>query len=306
MIECIVPAQANGLRVDVFLSTWEDAPFSLTRNAVQKFLTQGEIQCNGQLVSKNHRLSMGELLTINIPTPIPTDIVAENIPLDIVYEDNDIIVINKPCGLVVHPAAGHFNGTLVNALLHHCKGSLSGIGGVERPGIVHRLDKDTSGLLVVAKNDAAHLSLSAQLADRTMGRFYHALCFGTIKKDQFTINQPISRHPHDRQKMAIRPAGRTAITHLTTLKHINITTQTTPLPRGRFTLVEAQLETGRTHQIRVHLTHIGHPVVGDTVYGPKKQPKNLIGHYLRAVRLSFMHPTTDKIMVFAIDSFEEF
>ncbi|MCL2275321.1 MAG: RluA family pseudouridine synthase [Defluviitaleaceae bacterium] len=304
-----VPAEADGQRADVFLAaflTKEDTGLSLTRNAAQKLLTNGDVQRtdtqNGSVpISKNHRVTAGELLHLHIPAPAPAEIKPEEIPLNITYEDNDIIVVNKPCGMVVHPAAGHYSGTLVNALLHHCKNSLSGIGGVERPGIVHRLDKDTSGLLVAAKNDAAHVSLSAQLAERRMGRTYNAVCLGRVKQDNFTISQPIGRHPKDRQKMAIRPEGRSAITHFTVLDYLSIVGRSFVqgnAGKGIFTLLEARLQTGRTHQIRVHLASIGHPVVGDTVYGTQKQPFKTEGQLLHAAKLRLIHPTTGTTMEF--------
>ena len=288
-----VPEQAAGLRVDVFLTNNEEVKFS--RNALQKMLADGDVTCKTRTLAKSHRVTPGEVITLRVPEAVSYDMVPEAIPLDIVYEDHDIIVINKPRGLVVHPAAGHFRGTLVNALLHHCGNSLSGIGGVKRPGIVHRLDKDTSGLLVAAKNDTAHQALSEQLANRTMKRVYRTLCLGRLKprddKPTITVNAPIGRHPVHRQKMAVREAGRNAVTHFTVLGYL-------PNEKPRFTYLEARLETGRTHQIRVHLAYLGFPVLGDVTYGPEKQPCKTNGQILHALQLGLIHPTTKEPMVF--------
>jgi 23S rRNA pseudouridine1911/1915/1917 synthase len=314
-ISFTVSAEFDGQRVDVFLASHGE--LGLTRSAVQRLLDDGKVTKNTQhrpeaansvTLSKSYRVTTGDVITLRIPPPLPGDIKAEDIPLDIVYEDKDIIVINKPRGLVVHPAAGHFGGTLVNALLYYCKGNLSGIGGVERPGIVHRLDKDTSGLMVVAKNDAAHQALSTQLAKRTMERAYHAICLGTIKKEAFTIDLPIGRHPYIRQRMAVRkselggglsPGARQAITHIKILGYL-------PAHKPRFTVIEARLETGRTHQIRVHMAHIGYPILGDTLYGPEKQPVKTTGQMLHAKRLALVHPSTGEKMLFEIDFPENF
>ena len=216
-----------------------------------------------------------------LPDPQPVEIVPQNIPLDVVYEDDDVIVVNKPVGLVVHPAPGHPDGTLVNALLYHCGDSLSGINGELRPGIVHRIDRDTSGLIIAAKNDRAHLALAAQLQDHTLARVYEAVAVGGFKEDSGTVNAPIGRHPVDRKKMAVDPKGRPAVTHWKVL--------------GRYpgcTHLECRLETGRTHQIRVHMAYLGHPLLGDTVYGAKKPVPGLAGQCLHARRLRFIHPTT--------------
>ena len=288
MTTLTVTEMANGVRADVFLSESID---ELTRNAAQRLLSEGNVSINGQVLRKNDRVKTGDIIICNIPAPTPYEAIAEAIPLTIVHEDEDIIVIDKPRGLVVHPAAGHFSGTLVNALLHHCGESLSGIGGVQRPGIVHRLDKDTSGLMVIAKNDAAHQALAAQLAAREMGRVYHALCIGRLKHENMRIDMPIGRHSTDRKKMAvvtkIGGKARDAVTHITVLEQLN-----------RFTLVEARLETGRTHQIRVHLSYLGHPVLGDPVYGPKKQPFGTDGQVLHAKILQLKHPATGEEMCF--------
>ena len=288
MAQLVVAEAYNETRADVYLSENIDG---LSRNTAQRLLSESRVTLNNHPLQKNTRLKTGDILICSIPPPTPYEAKAENISLEIFYEDADIIVINKPRGLVVHPAAGHYSGTLVNALLHHCGNSLSGIGGVQRPGIVHRLDKDTSGLMVVAKNDAAHHSLAEQLANREMGRIYQALCIGRVKEDTQQINIPIGRHPVDRKKMApitnFGSKGREAVTHIRVLEHL-----------PRFTLVEARLETGRTHQIRVHMAYINHPVLGDPLYGPKKQPFNLEGQILHAKALKLCHPTTGAEMNF--------
>jgi len=278
-------------RADAFLAERVD---SLTRNAAQRLLSEGRAIVNGIPLRKNARLKTGDIVICDIPPPADYEVAAEAIPLDIIFEDADIVVINKPRGLVVHPAAGHYSGTLVNALLYHLGPSLSGIGGVMRPGIVHRLDKDTSGLLVVAKNDMAHQALAAQLSAREMGRMYYALCIGRAKQDSQRINVPIGRHHTDRKKMAAivsRQSGknREAATNITVIERM-----------PRFTLVEARLETGRTHQIRVHLSHIGYPVLGDPLYGPKKQPFNTDGQVLHAKELNLRHPSTGIVMDFDV------
>lgn len=273
--QIIIPPEADGFRADIFFAT---LPEITTRSAAQKILAQ-----NG--INKNRRVKAGEVFTVEIPEPVPLEASAENIPLHIIYEDADLLVIDKQRGLVVHPAAGHATGTLVNALLFHCE--LSGIGGVLRPGIVHRLDKDTSGLMVVAKTDAAHVALAAQLERREMHREYNAICVGLPKKDRLRIDLPIGRHPRDRKKMAVLTApgsrARSAVTNIEVLDRFK-----------NFTHIAARLETGRTHQIRVHMAYIGHPVLGDTVYGPSRQPFDLSGQILHAVKLQFTHPTTGK------------
>ena len=286
----------NNIRADVFLSQ----SAGLSRNMAQRLLSEGCATLNSRPLHKNTRLQTGDEVSCIIPHSTPYEAQAENISLEIIYEDSDIIVINKPRGLVVHPAAGHSSGTLVNALLHHCGDSLSGIGGVQRPGIVHRLDKDTSGLLVAAKNDIAHQSLAEQLAKREMGRTYFALCIGRMKADTQRIDVPIGRHPAERKKMAAitgpksqtskRSKSREAVTHISVMERL-----------PRFTLVEARLETGRTHQIRVHLAYLGHPVLGDPVYGPKKQSfksNKFEGQVLHAKALKLHHPTTGEAMDF--------
>lgn len=266
-------------RVDVALARLVP---SLTRSAAQKLLEHGCVTCNGAPVRKNAKTTAGQLLELDLPEPEPMDVAAQDIPLDVRYEDDDVIVINKPKGLVVHPAAGHPDGTLVNALLHHCAGSLSGINGQLRPGIVHRIDKDTSGLLIAAKNDFAHQALAAQLADHTLARTYEAIVCGSIREDVGTIDAPIGRHPVNRQKMAVTDrCSKRAVTHFEVVTRY----------RG-YTHIRCRLETGRTHQIRVHLAWRNHPILGDTVYGHKKPELGLDSQCLHAKELTFLHPRT--------------
>ncbi len=265
-------------RVDVFLAR---ACPELTRSACQRLLEEGGVLCGGEAVKKNRKTSPGEVYLLTLPDPEPIEAVPQNIPLDVVYEDADVIVINKPVGMVVHPAPGHPDGTLVNALLYHCGGSLSGINGQLRPGIVHRIDRDTSGLIIAAKNDAAHLALARQLEDHSLRREYHAVAVGGFKADSGTVDAPIARHPVDRKRMAADPKGRRAVTHWQVLERY-----------GGYTYLKCLLETGRTHQIRVHLASIGHPLLGDTVYGSKKPVPGLAGQCLHAKKLTFLHPTT--------------
>ena len=277
--------EAAGERLDRFICERLD---ELTRSAVQKLIEEENVKVNGAAVSKNYKCRQGDELEIIIPDAEPLDVEAENIPLDIVYEDDDLLVVNKPKGMVVHPANGNYTGTLVNALLYHCSDSLSGINGVIRPGIVHRIDKDTSGLLIVAKNDAAHLSLAAQIKEHSFTRAYEAVVYGNIKEDEITVNQPIGRSPKDRKKMAVTfKNSRNATTHFKVIKRY-----------GDFTHVRCVLETGRTHQIRVHSAYIGHPVAGDEVYGPKKVITQLGGQCLHAKQIGFIHPKTGEYMEF--------
>ena len=272
-------ADRPGERADALLARLVP---DLTRSAAQKLLERGAVTLNGGLARKNDRPAPGDVLEVVLPDPEPIDLVPQDIPLDVVYEDGDVIVVNKPVGLVVHPAPGHPDGTLVNALLYHCGTSLSGINGELRPGIVHRIDRDTSGLIIAAKNDRAHLALAAQLQDHSLARTYEAVAVGGLREDSGTVDAPIGRHPVDRKKMAIdRKNGREAITHWTVLARY-----------PRYTHVECRLETGRTHQIRVHLASIGHPLLGDTVYGAKKPVPGLAGQCLHARRLRFVHPST--------------
>ena len=270
---------APGQRADQFLAA---ALPQLTRSAAQKLLEEGAVTLNGRPVKKNYKTAPEDELVVVLPDPAPVDILPQDIPLDVVYEDEDVIAVNKPVGLVVHPAAGHPDGTLVNALLYHCGNSLSGINGALRPGIVHRIDRDTSGLIIAAKNDAAHLALAAQLQDHSLYREYEAVCVGNLKQDQGTVNAPIARHPTDRKKMAVNfLQGRKAVTHWTVLERFS-----------GYTHIQCRLETGRTHQIRVHMAHTGHPLLGDMVYGSKKPWPGLAGQCLHARRLSFVHPRT--------------
>ena len=281
-----------GQRVDAWLAAnLED----VTRSAAQRLLEEGRVTCGGKALAKNYKLNGAETLTVSLPDPEPVDVVPQDIPLDVVYEDDDVIVVNKPKGLVVHPAPGHPDGTLVNALLHHCGDSLSGIGGELRPGIVHRIDRDTSGLIIAAKNDFAHQKLAAQLQDHTLARIYHCIVVGNLREDAGTVNAPIGRHPVDRKKMAVVANGRPAVTHWQVLERF-----------PGFTYAECRLETGRTHQIRVHMAHIGHPILGDTVYGNKKPVPGLQGQCLHAVGLRFHHPRTGEMVELFCGLPEEF
>ena len=272
-------ADREGERLDAFLA--RSVP-GLTRSAAQKLLEDGAVTLSGRPGKKNDRTAAGMEVSLTLPQPDPLDVLPQNIPLDVVYEDDDVIVVNKPVGMVVHPAPGHPDGTLVNALLYHCGSSLSGINGVLRPGIVHRIDRDTSGLIIAAKNDRAHLALAAQLQDHTLARVYEAVAVGNLKEDSGTVDAPIGRHPVDRKKMAVdRKNGRPAVTHWSVLARY-----------PGYTRVECRLETGRTHQIRVHMASIGHPLLGDVVYGSKKPFPGLAGQCLHAKRLRFLHPST--------------
>ena len=272
----ILTADRSGERADAALARLSG---TLTRSAAQRLLEAGQVTSHGRVLKKNDRLEAGDQLEVEIPAPQPLELTAEDIPLDIVYEDGDLIVLNKPKGLVVHPAAGHWSGTLVNALLHHCRDSLSGINGALRPGIVHRIDKDTSGLLVVAKNDFAHQNLAAQLQDHSLAREYVCLVTGGMRADSGTVDAPIGRHPTDRKRMAVVADGRSAVTHWQVLERFS-----------GYTLLECRLETGRTHQIRVHMAHIGHPIVGDLVYGRKKPELGQDTQCLHARAITFRHP----------------
>jgi len=273
-------ARENGVRADQFLSQALD---NLTRSAAQKLLEAGHVLRDGKALKKNDKLKEGDEITVLIPDPTEVEILPQDIPLDVVYEDEDVIVVNKPVGMVVHPAPGHPDGTLVNALMYHCGDSLSGINGELRPGIVHRIDRDTSGLIIAAKNDAAHLALAEQLQDHSLYREYEAVIIGGLKSDEGTIDLPIARHATDRKKMAINHYnGRRAVTHWTVLERFS-----------GYTHLQCRLETGRTHQIRVHLAAQGHPVLGDPVYsGERKGFPELAGQCLHARKLSFIHPRT--------------
>lgn len=283
-MECFSLTISQSGRADAVLSASVDG---LTRSAAQRWLEEGRVTLAGQPVKKNTRLSPGDTLTVYPPEAEEIDLIPQDIPLDVVYEDGDVIVVNKPVGMVVHPAPGHPDGTLVNALLHHCQASLSGINGQLRPGIVHRIDRDTSGLLIAAKNDRAHLALAQQLQDHSLFRLYHAVAVGGFREERGTVNAPIARHPTDRKRMAVcRPGeGREAVTHYQVVDS-----------RGGYTHLTCRLETGRTHQIRVHMASIGHPLLGDTVYGSKKPYPGLAGQCLHAAQLTFVHPSTGKSM----------
>ena len=281
-----------GKRIDAWISAQME---DMTRSGVQRLLEEGRITCGGKVPAKNYKLNGTEILEIALPDPVPVDVVPQNIPLDVVYEDEDVIVVNKPKGLVVHPAPGHPDGTLVNALLYHCGDSLSGVGGELRPGIVHRIDRDTSGLIIAAKNDFAHHKLAAQLQDHSLARVYRCLVTGNLKEDSGTVDAPIGRHPVDRKKMAVVADGRHAVTHWKVLERF-----------PGVTYVECRLETGRTHQIRVHMAYTGHPILGDTVYGNKKPVPGLQGQCLHAVGLQFIHPRTEQLVELGCPLTEEF
>jgi len=279
-------------RLDAFLASSLDG---LTRSQATRLIESGEVAVNGKAVSKSYKLAGGEDIAVTLPEPEPAEAVPQDIPLDVVYEDADVIVVNKPSGMVVHPAPGHPDGTLVNALLYHCAGTLSGVGGALRPGIVHRIDRDTSGLIIAAKNDAAHQYLSAQLADHTLARTYECIVVGALREDRGTVDAPIARHPTDRKRMAVVAGGREAVTHWEVIARY-----------PGYTHVRCRLETGRTHQIRVHMAYIGHPILGDTVYGAKKEVPGLTGQCLHAVGLRFLHPRTHEVVELSCPLPEEF
>ena len=280
--------EQSGLRADQYLAGVLDG---LTRSAAQKLLEEGRVLRRGKALKKNDKLQAGDEVAVCIPDPTPVEIVPQDIPLDVVYEDGDVIVVNKPVGMVVHPAPGHPDGTLVNALLHHCGQSLSGINGQLRPGIVHRIDKDTSGLLVVAKNDAAHQALSAQMSVHSIHRVYHAVVYGNLKEDEGFVEKWLGRDPRDRKKMAVLAENAAGAKYAYTGWQV--------LERcGNFTYIACKLKTGRTHQIRVHMASTGHPLAGDAVYGPKNCIKSLNGQCLHAKELGFAHPRTGEWMQF--------
>lgn len=282
----IVDAENDGARLDRFLAEQYE---EYTRSFLQKLIDQGNVRVNGALVKKSGlKLKENDEVCVELPAPLPLEAEPENIPLDILYEDDDVILINKPKGMVVHPAAGHMSGTIVNALLYHCSGSLSGINGVIRPGIVHRIDMDTTGVIIACKNDAAHNCIAAQLKEHSITRRYYAIVHGNLKDDEGVIDAPIGRDPHNRKRMAVNyKNGKNAVTHYKVLKRF-----------GRFTWIECRLETGRTHQIRVHMASIGHPLLGDVLYGPAKCPYPLQGQTLHAYILGFVHPSTGEYMEF--------
>ena len=285
--------ESAGARLDAFLAA--QLP-DLTRSAAARLIEGGLVTVDGKPAGKSARLSGGETVSVTLPQAEEPEARPQNIPLDVVYEDRDVIVVNKPTGMVVHPAPGHPDGTLVNALLYHCGESLSGIGGRKRPGIVHRIDRDTSGLIIAAKNDAAHLALAAQLADHTLARTYECLAVGNFREDSGTVDAPIGRHPVDRKRMAVvRQGGREAVTHWEVIARYPGVTH-----------LRCRLETGRTHQIRVHLAYIGHPILGDTVYGAKKPVAGLTGQCLHAVGLRFIHPRTGEPVELTCPLPEEF
>ena len=286
MDEWITIEDAAGERIDKFLS---EELSERSRSFLQKLIKEQYVKVNDKPVKASYRLVFGDLVSILFPEPEKPDIAAEDIPLDILYEDDDIIVINKPKQMVVHPAPGHYSGTLVNALLYHCRDNLSGINGTLRPGIVHRIDMDTTGSLVICKNDAAHQALSAQLEEHSIHRIYEAVIHGNLKEDSGRIDAPIGRHPTERKKMStMAKSAREAVTHYQVLERF-----------GQFTYIQCRLETGRTHQIRVHMASIGHPLLGDAVYGPKKCPfLKLTGQTLHARTLGFVHPKTGEYVEF--------
>ena len=291
--DLVVTADTAGERLDKYLSEQIEG---LSRSAASRLIFENKVTVGDSDVKKNYKTVEGDKITVLTDSPQPIDVVPQDIPLDVVYEDEHLLVVNKPKGMVVHPAPGHFSGTLVNALLYHCRDDLSGINGELRPGIVHRIDKNTSGLLAVAKSDIAHAGLSEQIKDHSFTREYLAICYGNIKVDERTVDAPIGRHKTDRKKMCVTQLnGREAITHVKVLERYD-----------GFTYISCRLETGRTHQIRVHLASIGHPIAGDDVYGPSKVIASLGGQCLHAYRLGFVHPVLGEYMEFTADPPESF
>ncbi len=283
-----VPQEFHGERIDKFLSVLVP---DCSRNSIQKLIEQGNVTINGIAVNKKYKVNTDDEIMLVTGELKPLDAEPENIPLDIVYEDDDLLVVNKPRGMVVHPAPGNYTGTLVNALLYHCKDSLSGINGVLRPGIVHRIDKDTSGLLIVAKNDKAHLGLAEQIKEHSFTREYNAVICGHLKEQEGTVNAPIGRNPKDRKKMCVTMQNsKTAVTHYNVIEEYN-----------GYSHILLKLETGRTHQIRVHMAHLGHPVAGDLVYGHDKKSAELNGQCLHAIKIGFVHPIKNEYMEFSSD-----
>ncbi len=277
----VITEEQEGERIDKCLNGLIEG---LSRSYIQKLLSNGEITVNGIAIKASYRVSADDLIQVSLPPAVTPDILPENIPLDILYEDADVIVVNKPKGMVVHPAPGHYSGTLVNALLYHCEGELSGINGVLRPGIVHRIDQDTTGSVIACKNDKAHACIARQLKEHTIVRRYYAIVHGIVEREEGVVHTQIGRHPTDRKKMAVLDSGgKEAVTHYKVLSHLQ-----------KSTYVECMLETGRTHQIRVHMAHIGHPLLGDRVYGPKNDPFHLNGQTLHAGVLGFLHPSTGR------------
>ena len=286
-----VGADNTPTRIDVFTSEIAD----ITRSRAATLIADGCVTINGRKAAKSDKVKAGDTVTVTVPGPAVYDMTPENIPLDIVYEDSDLLVVNKPKGMVVHPAAGNYSGTLVNALMFHCGSSLSGINGVMRPGIVHRIDKNTSGLLIVAKNDLAHTSLAEQIKAHSFTREYQAVVYGGFRADGGTVDAPIGRHPVKRKQMAVVEGGRNAVTHYSVTERFE-----------GFTHLTLRLETGRTHQIRVHMAYIGHPVAGDDVYGPKKVITELNGQCLHAKHIGFVHPRSGEWLEFEADLPEYF
>lgn len=292
-LDLIVSAETAGERLDKYLSEQVEG---LSRSALTKLIDDGMVTIGEKPVKKNYKVAQGDCITVLIDDPQSVDILPEDIPLELVYEDEHLLVVNKPKGMVVHPAPGHYSGTLVNALMYHCREGLSGINGALRPGIVHRIDKNTSGLLVVAKSDIAHAGLSEQIKDHSFTREYLAICYGSIKEDERTVDAPIGRHKTDRKKMCVTQLNsKPAITHIKVLERY-----------GGFTYILCRLETGRTHQIRVHLAYIGHPIAGDDVYGPQKVITQLHGQCLHAYKLGFIHPVTGEYLEFSAEPPESF
>lgn len=282
--EFLVEEDEEGDRLDVYLA---DQFVDMSRSYIQKIIKDKKVTVNGKIEKSKYLVKEEDKIVIEIPKPKVLEVVPQDITIEIVYEDDDIIIVNKPQGMVVHPAPGNYEGTLVNAILYHCKGNLSSINGVIRPGIVHRIDKDTSGILMIAKNNNAHNCLAEQLKDHSITREYEFICHGVFKEDNVTVDRPIGRNPKDRLKMAIVPNGKRAVTHFEVIERFN-----------GYTHVRARLETGRTHQIRVHAMSINHPLVGDPVYGPKNSKIKLNGQALHAKKLGFIHPTTKEYIEF--------
>ena len=277
-----VPEELEEERFDAVVASLSEGQ---SRSYLKNLIKDGSVLLNGKTAKPGTRVHENDVITLVLPEKIVPDILPENIPLDILYEDDDILVVNKPKGMVVHPAPGHYSGTLVNAVMYHCGESLSGINGVMRPGIVHRIDRDTTGSVIICKNDAAHNSIAQQLQEHTIVRRYFAILYDNIAEDEFTVNQPLGRDPRDRKRMAVRSDGKRAVTHCKVLKRF-----------GQYTYVECRLETGRTHQIRVHMAYIGHPLLGDFTYGAPSPDKGLEGQCLHARRLRFVHPTSGELV----------
>lgn len=280
----VVSDEDELIRIDKYISITSP---DLTRSRIQNLISDGNITVNGKSIKANYKVRENDHIEILVPDAVPANIPAEDIPLNIVYEDDDILIVNKEKGMVVHPAPGHYTNTLVNALMYHCKDNLSGINGELRPGIVHRIDMDTTGLLIVCKNDKSHNFIANQLKEHSITRKYQAIVYNSFKDDEGVVEGNIGRHPNDRKKMTITPNGKRAVTHYKVIKKL-----------GKYTLVECQLETGRTHQIRVHMSSINHPLLGDEVYGPKLCPYKLQGQVLHAKTIGFIHPTTNEYMEF--------